>query len=330
MRAAWYEQNGSARDVLKVGELAKPVIEPGKVLVRVHAAGVNPSDTKRRARVPLLTGNKQQIPHQDGAGVIEEVGEGVSTFRLGQRVWIYEALVAGKAGCAAQYVVVPSKNAVELPEDVSFELGACLGVPALTAHRCVFADGPVKGKTVLVTGGAGSVGVHAIQFAKAAGAGVFTTVSRPQQALVARAAGADLVIDRHEEDVVGRVQEKAATVGGPAIDRIIDVAFGETLASSTKLLKVGGVIATYASDAQPEPTIPFLPLLFLDATIRFVNVYMMSREAHESAIAATTVGLREGWLKPTIASRFPLDQIVAAHEASETGKSIGKVVIILQ
>ena len=329
MRAAWYECNGSARDVLKVGELAKPVTGPGQVLVRVHAAGVNPSDTKRRARVPLLAGNKQQIPHQDGAGVIEEIGEGVSASRLGQRVWIYEALVAEKAGCAAQYVVVPSENAVELPENVSFEVGACLGVPALTAHRCVFADGPVTGKTVLVTGGAGSVGVHAIQFAKAAGARVFTTVSRPEQALVARAAGADLVINRHEEDVVTRVQESADTGGAPAVDRIIDVAFGETLASSIKLLTVGGVIATYSSDTQPEPIIPFLPLLFLDATIRFVNVYMMSREAHESAIAATTVGLREDWLKPTIASRFPLDRVVAAHEASESGKSIGKVVIHL-
>ena len=221
-----------------VGELGKPVVEPGKVLVRVHAAGVNPSDTKRRARVPLLPENKQQIPHQDGAGVIEGVGEGVPASRLGRRVWIYEALVAGKAGCAAQYVVVPSGNAVELPENVSFEVGACLGVPALTAHRSVFADGPVTGKTVLVTGGAGSVGVHAIQFAKAAGARVFTTVSRPEQALVATAAGADLVINRHEEDVVGRIQEAADTAGTPVVDRIIDVAFGETLASSIKLPKV--------------------------------------------------------------------------------------------
>ena len=196
-------------------------------------------------------------------------------------------------------------------------MGACLGVPALTAHRCVFADCPVTGKSVLVTGGAGSVGVHAIQFAKAASATVFTTVSRPEQALVARGAGADLMINRHKEDVV---QERADTVGAPAVDRIIDVAFGETIASSIKLLKVGGVIATYSSDTQPEPTIPFLTLLLLDATIRFVNVYMMSREAHESAITATTVGLREGWLRSTIAARFSLDQIVAAHEASESGK----------
>jgi NADPH:quinone reductase len=329
MRAAWYERNGSARDVLEVGELEKPRIEPGKVLVRVHTVGVNPSDTKRRARVPLLHGVIQQIPHQDGAGVIEEVGDGVPVSRLGQRVWIYEALIAGKAGCAAEYVVVPDENAIELPENISFEVGACLGVPALTAHRCVFADGPVTGKTILVTGGAGSVGIHAIQFAKAAGARVFTTVSRPEQAVVASDAGADLVINRHEEDVVGRIQEAANTVGAPVVDRVIDVAFGETLPSTIKLLKSGGVIATYASDAQPEPAIPFLPLLFLDATIRFVHVYKMSQEAHESAIQATTVGLKEGWLKPTIASRFSLEQIVAAHEASESGKSVGKVIVLI-
>ena len=333
MKAAWYERNGSARDVLQVGELDKPKLEPGKVLVRVSVTSVNPSDTKRRARWPLPSGVIRQIPHQDGAGVIEEVGEGVPNSRVGQRVWIYEALVSGKAGCAAEYVVVPSENAIELPDNVPFERGACLGVPALTAHRCVFADGPVRGKTLLVTGGAGAVGVHAIQFAKAAGATVFTTVSRMEQAIVARDAGADLVINRHEEDVVARVQEAVDAPGAPALDRIvdrvIDVAFGETLASTMKLLKPNGVIATYASDAQPEPAIPFWPLLFLDATIRFVNVYGMSREAHESAIQSTTIGLQEGWLKTTIASRFSLEQIVAAHEASESGKTIGKIIVLI-
>jgi len=329
MKAAWYERNGSARDVLQVGELDKPKLEPGKVLVRVSVTSVNPSDTKRRARWPLPSGVIRQIPHQDGAGVIEKVGDGVPKSRVGQRVWIYEALVSGKAGCAAEYVVVPSENAIELPDNVPFERGACLGVPALTAHRCVFADGPVRGKTLLVTGGAGAVGVHAIQFAKAAGARVFTTVSRMEQAIVARDAGADLVINRHEEDVVARVQEAVDAPGAPAVDRVIDVAFGETLASTMKLLKPNGVIATYASDAQPEPAIPFWPLLFLDATIRFVNVYGMSREAHESAIQSATIGLQEGWLKTTIASCFSLEQIAGAHEASESGKSIGKIIVLI-
>lgn len=329
MKAAWYERNGRAKDVLHVGELDKPKAELGKVLVRVHATSVNPSDTKSRADRPLLPGVTRQIPHQDGAGIIEKVGEGVPSSRIGQRVWIYEALISGKAGCAAEYVAVPSENAIKLPDTISFEVGACLGVPALTAHRCVFADGPVTGKTVLVTGGAGAVSVHAIQFAKADGARVFTTVSRDEQAVVAKDAGADLIVNRHKEDVVTRIRDVAQTPGAPAVDRVIDVAFGETLASTMKLLKPNGVIATYASDSKPEPTIPFWPLVFLDATIRFVLVYKMTREAHESAIRATTIGLQEEWLKTTIATRFTLDQIAEAHEASESGKSVGKVVVLL-
>ena len=325
MKAAWYERNGSARDVLQVGDIDKPKVEPGKVLVRIHATGVNPSDTKRRARMPLPVGVTQFIPHQDGAGVIEAVGESVPVSRVGQRVWVYEALVSGKAGCAAEYVVVPSENAVELPDDISFEVGACLGVPALTAHRCVFADGSVAGKVLLVTGGAGAVGIHAIQFAKADGATVFATVSRGEQAEVAKNAGADLVVYR-QEDLAARIQEAIGS-SGPAVNRVVDVAFGQSLASTIKLLKPNGVITTYASDAQPEPILPFMPLIFLNVTVRFVNVYGMPREAHQEAVQMTTRGLREGWLRPTIASRFALHDIVAAHEALEDGKAIGKVVV---
>ncbi len=327
MKAAWYERNGSARDVLQVGSLDKPGVYAGTVLVRVRSTGVNPSDTKRRERRPLPPGVTKMIPHQDGAGIIEEVGEGVDPSRVGQRVWIYEAIVSSNAGCAAEYVTVPSENAVQLPDSISFELGASLGVPALTAHRCIFADGPVKDKTLLITGGAGAVGALAIQFAKAAGAEVFTTVSRPEQATLAKQSGADFVINRYEGNLAIQVQEAAGTPGDPVIDRIVDVAFGETLPSAVKLLKQNGVIATYSSDAEPEPKIPFLPLLFLGATIRFVDVYSMPRQAHEQAVEATARGLREGWLKSTIASRFSLDNIVDAHEALESGKSVGKVVI---
>ncbi len=329
MKAAWYERNGPARDVLHVGELDKPAVEPGSVLVRVHATSVNPSDTKSRAGRPLLPGNLRQIPHQDGAGIIEEVGSGIDPSRVGERVWIYEALISGKAGCAAEYVSVPAPNAVRLPDTISFETGACLGVPALTAHRCIFADGPVTGKTVLVTGGAGAVGVHAIQFAKSGGARVFTTVSREEQAVVARAAGADAVFNRREQDWVASIQQAAGSPGAPAVDRIVDVAFGANLPATLQLLKPNGVIATYASDAEPEPVLPFWPLVFLDATIRFVLVYKMSREAHQQAIAATTKGLEEGWLKTTVAVRFSLSQIAQAHRASESGTHIGKVVVLI-
>ena len=329
MKAAWYAKNGRARDVLQVGELQKPVTLPGWVLVRIHAIGVNPSDSKARTGAPLPSGVNRIVPHQDGAGVIEVVGEGVSPSRVGERVWIYEALYSGGTGCAAEYVAVPSVNAVHLPDGVSFEVGACLGVPALTAHRCVFADGPVTGQSLLVTGGAGSVGAHAIQFAKYGGASVFTTISNEKQAAIAVAAGADVVIDRTKEDQVSRLREVAGGSSERTIDRLIEVTFGANLETTMKVLKENGVIATYSSDSKPEPTLSFFPLLRLAATIRFIFVYSMSPEAHRLAIEATNVGLQEGWLQTTIAARFPLDEIVDAHEFAESGNSIGKVVILV-
>jgi len=329
LKAAWYTKNGTARDVLQVGQLEKPVAAPGQVLVRVHAIGINPSDSKARAGATLPAGVERIVPHQDGAGVIEAVGDGVPTSRVGERVWIFEALYSGGTGCAAEYVAVPNANAVPLPDGIPFEVGACLGIPAFTAHRCVYADGPVSGLKLLVTGGAGSVGAHAIQFAKYGGASVFTTISNERQAAIAEAAGADLIIDRTKEDQVARLQEATGASGERSVDRVIDVAFGANLGTTMKVLKENGVIATYSSDAKPEPTLSFFPLLRLAATIRFIFVYNMSAEAHRQAIEATNTGLQEGWLQTTIAARFALDQIVDAHELSESGKSSGKIVILL-
>jgi NADPH:quinone reductase len=329
MKAAWYVKNGSAREVMQLGELEKPVAAPGQVLVRVHATGVNPADSKGRSSTPLPPKVERVIPHQDGAGVIEEVGGGVPASRIGERVWIYEALYSGGAGCAAEYVAVPSINAIRLPDRVSFEVGACLGIPALTAHRCVYADGPVKGLKILVTGGAGSVGAHAIQFAKHGGASVVTTISNERQAAIARASGADLVIDRHQGDQVLQMQKLGNWSSERSIDRVIDVAFGANLATTLRVLKANGVIATYSSDAVPEPSLPFWPLLRLAATIHFVYKSIMSAHDHQIAIDATTVGLQEGWLNATIAVRFTLDQIIEAQESSESGENVGRVVILV-
>jgi NADPH2:quinone reductase len=329
LKAAWYEQNGSARDVMTLGELEKPVAAPGQVLVRMHAIGLNPVDWKMRLSAPLPPGITRIVPNQDGAGVIEAVGKGVPTSRLGERVWIYEALHSTGAGCAAEYVVVPNRNAILLPEGISFETGASLGVPALTAHRCVFADGSVKGQSILVTGGAGSVGALAIQFAKHGGASVVTTISNVPQAQVARAAGADVIVDRNDEDGVARINTLAGGVGERNIDRVIDVAFGTNLDITLKVLKENGVIATYSSDAEPEPTLPFWPLIRLNATIHFVLKTTMSIEAHDLAIEATSAGLRARWLHTTIAARFTFDQIVEAYESAESGKNIGKVVVLV-
>lgn len=327
MKAAWFEAKGAAREVLQVGEMSRPQPGPGEVLVAIKASAVNPSDTKGRAGARGNTAMPfpRIVPHQDGAGVIEAVGEGVPSSRVRERVWVYEAQLGRPFGTAAEYATVPAFKAVTLPDGAGFDEGACLGVPALTAHRAVFADGSVDGQTVLVTGGAGAVGFYAVQFAKWGGAEVVATVGSDRDAAIAAAAGADLVINRREQDLVDEI---ARTHSGRerSVDRIVDVAFGANLAGSLRVLKPRGVIATYASDAEPEPALPFWPLVMLDATVRFVLVYVMDRQAHEEAVIATLAGLEQGWLKHNIAARLPLDRIAEAHELVERGAG-GKVVV---
>jgi NADPH2:quinone reductase len=328
MRAAYYESKGRARDVLRVGERPTPQPGAGEVRVRVSASAVNPSDTKARGGLrvkempfPLV------IPHQDGAGVIDAVGPGVDAARIGERVWVYEANLNRPFGTAAEYTCVLAHKAVALPRDVDFTIGACMGIPAMTAHRCVFADGPVDGRTVLVHGGAGAVGYYAVQFARLGGAGrVIATVSRAQQAERAREAGADAVIDYRSEDVAARVQQLCGGTQS-AVDRVIDVAFGANLAVNLAVLRPSGVIATYASDAQPEPKLPFWPLLAKDIAVRFVLVYAMPAQAHADAAASITDALARGVLKHQIHRVFKLDEIVAAHEATEAMTNVGKVLL---
>jgi len=328
MRAAWYERKGSAREVLVVGEMADPEPGPGEVRVRIHASAVNPSDTKQRggARGAVKMPYPRVIPHQDGAGIVDRVGEGVEGSRVGERVWVYEAQRGSPFGTAADYVVVPARKAVRLPHGTSFVEGACLGVPAMTAHRCVFADGPVEGRDVLVTGGAGAVGFYAIQWARQGNARrVVATISRPEQEAVARRAGAHATVNYRTEPVVDRVRE--LTEGG--VDRIVDVAFGQNLPQSIQLVRANAVIATYSSDAVPEPTLPFWSLLAKDVTVRFVLVYEMSEWAHRAAAEAITSALDGGQLQHQIGARVSLDGIVEAHEAQESGKLIGKAVVEL-
>ncbi len=328
MRAAWYERKGAAREVLQVGTLPIPEPGSGEVRVRIAVSGINPSDTKgrgvRRGQTEMLY--PRIIPHQDGSGIIDAVGADVLESRLGERVWIYEAQRGRAFGTGAEYVVVPSSNAIRLPNGVSFVDGACLGVPAMTAHRCLFADGPITGKTILITGAAGGVGQYAVQLAKWGGATVIATVSSAEKAAQARAIGADYVINYREEDVVAKVQEITGSAG---VDRIVEVAFGANLPISLQVLKTNGVIATYSSDADPTPTIPFGQFLGKDITVRFVLVYVMGEAAHQQAIKDITTALEAGLLHPVAVQRFSLDAIVAAHEAVETGHTAGKVLIDL-
>lgn len=327
MKAVWYERKGLAREVLVIGEREAPLPGPGEVRVRVHCSAVNPSDTKQRggARGNVTMPFPFVVPHQDGAGVIESVGPGVSPTRIGERVWIYEATLGRYWGTAAQFSVVPAHKAVPLPAEVGFEAGACMGIPAMTAHRCVMADGPVAGKTVLVTGGAGAVGYYAVQIARLEGARVIATVSRDEQAERAREAGAHEIINYRTENVAERL--KAITGEAAGVDRVVEVAFGANLATSVAVLKTGGVIASYASDAVPDPALPFWPMLAKDLTLRCVLVYAMSREAHDAAADWISNALHKGALRHQIHRVFEFDDIASAHEATESMKQVGKVLI---
>ncbi len=328
MKAVWYERKGPAREVLQFGERPTPEPGPGEVRVRVHVSAVNPSDTKTRggARGNVAMPFPVIVPHQDGAGVIDAVGPGVDASRVGQRVWIYEATLGRAHGTCAQYSVVPAFKAVPLPDRTDFEAGACMGIPAMTAHRCVMADGPVLGQTVLVHGGAGAVGFYAIQVARLLGAArVIATVSREAQARQALAAGAHAVVNYREEDVVARVQ--AITGQAQGVDRVIEVAFGKNLPVNLPLLRPGGVIAAYASDAVPEPAIPFWPMLAKDLTVRFVLVYAMPQAAHDEAAMFITSALAAGELHHQYYDKFAMKDTAAAHEVTESMAQIGKVLV---
>ena len=328
MRAAWYERLGPAAEVLQVGDCEAPQPGPGEVLVRIAASGVNPSDWKKRSgwQYGPMTAPRV-IPHNDGAGVIEAVGDGVSAQRVGERVWLFGAQAGGRAGgTAAELCAVPADQAVRLPTGMSFEAGACLGVPACTAHFAVFADGRITGQTILIPGAAGAVGHYAVQFAKWSGATVIATVSSREKAEHARAGGADHVIDYRREDVVGRVKEMT---DGQGVDRIVEVDFGANLAADAELIKPNGVIASYSSTRIPEPVLPYYPLAFKGVTLRLVQGYLIPPQHRRQAIEDIAAMSVEGSLQHAVARRYPLSQIAAAHEASERGEVIGNIVVTI-
>jgi NADPH2:quinone reductase len=325
MRAAWYERTGPAREVLQVGELPTPEPGAGEVRVRLVTSGVNPSDVKTRgglrsAALPFA----RIVPHSDGAGVIDAVGAGVAASRVGERVWTWNAAWQRPNGTAAQYVVLPAAQAVPLPAEVSFEVGACLGIPALTALHAVLVDGGVAGRSVLVTGGAGAVGYYAIQMAKLAGAArVFATVSGPEKARLAGEAGAEVALDYRSEDIAAGVQE---VTGGAGVDRVIEVDFAANITASMAAVRNGGQIVAYGS-GKPEIPIPFFPAIVRNLLIRFFIVYNLEPQDRAKAISTLTDWLEQGRLRHLIAARHPLAAIADAHEQVERGGAVGNVVI---
>jgi NADPH2:quinone reductase len=323
MRAAWYETTGPAGEVIAVGEMETPRPAAGEVLVRLATSGVNPSDWKARGGSRPMPAPRV-IPHSDGAGVIEAVGAGVEAARIGQRVWIWNGQWKRAFGTAAEYIAVPAAQAVPLPEGTSFEAGACLGIPALTAWRALHVDGGVAGQRVLVQGGAGAVGHYAVQMAKLMGAAqVIATVSSPAKAAHAEAAGADAVIDYRREDVVARAQ---ALTGGAGVDRVVEVDLAANGALLPQIVAPGGTCACYGSGSA-TPGLPFFPMILSGAAVRFFIVYELPPLVRAEAEAQLTGWMALGRLRHAIGRVLPLADCAAAHDLVQRGEVMGNVVL---
>ncbi len=325
MRAVYYEKVGAAAEVLQLAELPDPQPTAGEVRVRVQWSGVNPSDVKSRGGLRSRTlPFPRIIPHSDGMGVIDRVGEGVDARRNGERVWLWNAAWGRPFGTAAELICLPARQAVPLPEGVSGEAGACMGIPGLTAMHAVLMDGGVAGKTVLVAGGAGAVSHYALQIASRMGVGkLITTVSSDAKAELARAAGADVVINYKTEPVAERLKE---ITGGRGVDRIIEFDLAVNAALDMEMLRTGGEVVAYGSSPLPL-NLPFPVLLAKNIQLKFFMVYHLDEADRTRATAALQRLLARGELQHNIALRLPLAKIVEAHETVEQGRAMGNVVL---
>jgi NADPH2:quinone reductase len=320
--------------VLEVVERPVPEPGPGEVLVRVAVSGVNPTDWKSRRSAAPPDG--WQVPNQDGAGVVEAVGEGVDAGLVGERVWVWEAAWRRPWGTAAEYTLVPSRQVVRLGP-ASFDLGASLGIPFLTAHRCLTAGesmpdrinaGAMEGRVVLVHGGAGAVGNAAIQLAKWADATVITTVSGPEKAQLAAAAGADHLVDYRQQDVVAEVKR----ISPRGVDTIVEVAPGANAGTDVAVAAPHACVAVYADDGTGSLALPVRPLMAPNARWQFVLVYTLTEAAKAKAVydvaaAAADRVLRVGPEAGLPLHYYPLAEAAEAHAAVEAG-AVGKVLIL--
>ena len=323
MKAAVYRKTGPS-SVLSVEEIETPSPGRGEVRLRIAFSGVNPTDWKTRSGATGRDPAAPQVPHQDGAGVIDAVGEGVGEDRVGERAWVYLAAAGNRYGTAAQYSVVPAQRAVPLPANASDELGASLGVPALTAAHCLgcVGGGPMAlaGKSVLVAGGAGAVGHFAIQLAKFAGARVATTVSSEQKAELAKAAGADLVVNYR-----GASAAEELKAFSPRFDRMVELALGANSSLDLALTGPGTVVAIYAAEAS-DPALPTRRLMTANATLHYLLLYTVPEEEIRSAISWVSDALVAGALSELPVHKFSLDEVAAAQDAVEANV-VGKVLV---
>jgi len=325
MRAVWYERCGPAAEVLNLGEQPTPVAGRGEVRIRLEASGVNPADVGRRAgnyrglEFPLV------IPNSDGAGIIDQVGDGVTRLKAGQRVWLFNGQRNGRAlGTAAEYIALAEQLVTPLPDQLSFAQGATLGIPAMTAWCSLFADGPLTGKTVLVTGGAGAVGHYAVQLAKWGGARVIATVSSEAKAEQARLAGADLVVNYRSEDVVAKA---LAFTDKRGVDHVVEVDFGGNVATTPKLMAMNSTIAVYATQGNRTPVVPMRELMERCVNLRGLVLFALPWPLLSAAQADITKWLAAGKRLHNIAGQFALSETVQAHQAVEKGDKLGTVIV---
>ncbi|MEQ1684872.1 MAG: NADPH:quinone reductase [Burkholderiaceae bacterium] len=328
MKAVWYDRQGPAREVLVVGEMDDPVPGRGEVRIRLRSSGINAGDLKKRQDffgygMPY----PRVVPHSDGAGLIDAVGDDIDEARIGERVWCYGAQSYRAFGTAASCVTLPATQAVPLPDGIVFEQGACLGIPGITAHRAVHITGSVAGKTILVQGAAGAVGTCTVGLARLAGATVIGTARSEADAACARRAGAQHVLRTdglHESEVIDAVRAVAAD----GVDHVVEIAFDKNISVDMEVLKVGGSIAAYATTA-PDPRIPFWQLLFKNVAIHLVGSDDFSPEYKRAAALDLNEMLKAGWGGVVVSRTFPLEQAALAHEYLETRRGAGRVVLIV-
>lgn len=325
MRAVWYERTGPAVDVLTYGEIPTPMAGPGEVRIRLEASGVNPADVARRGGSYRAMEYPRVIPNSDGAGIVDQIGAGVTRFAIGDRVWLFNGQRNGRAfGTAADYIALAEQLVTKLPDRLTFAQGATLGIPAMTAWCSLFADGPIVGRTVLVTGGAGAVGHYAVQLAKWGGAQVIATVSSAAKGEQARQAGADLVVNYRQDDVTGQAM---AFTGGRGVDRLVDVDFGGNLATTLKLMAVNSTIAVYATNGNRTPAVPMRELMEKCITLRALVLFALPPALLAAAQADITAWLAGGPRLHNIAAQFALSDTAQAHLAVERGDKLGTVIV---
>lgn len=325
MKAVWYTRQGIPSEVMQFGEQPTPRAGPGEVRVHLHASAVNPADANRCVGRTYAMEGPLIIPNSDGSGIVDETGAGVDKTWLGRRVWLYNGQRGGRLlGTAAEYIALDVDLVSPLPDSVSFAKGACLGIPCMTAHRCVTLSGDLKGKNVLVTGGAGAVGHYAIQWAKRFGARVIATVSSPAKAAHAKAAGADLTVNYRTADVVARVKEYT---GGTGVHHVVDVDFGGNLAVTLQLVAPNGSIAYYASRGNAAPTVSAPEIMRRNLTIHGVLLNGAPHAARHRAQADIVQWLQEGGMVHTMSAVYPLARTADAHAAVEYAPKLGTVIV---